>query len=167
MEEITPKQRIVVLARLLELLEEATCCAVGAFPHDYGDDDSVFSGLCDDLLRVKTNLINRLAYGGLLIGCEYRDWCGDLIGIVNKISLDEWGGHESPLIHYDQGEVAVYGVGVIERVRTESPGECAGAENLWDIDEGYFCLPGSNAYGGSALAELVRSRVDQIAEVTA
>jgi len=158
-----PKESIVALARLLELLEEAVSCAVRTTLNDFcgrtptaiatainataDNDDSVFYSLMDNLILVQKSLIYRLAYGGLLIDCEYRDECGTLVGIVNKINTDE----KPPFVCFD-------------RDRGEHP---TGGEDLEAVCRGYFCLPGSNARNWAALVELARARVNQIADVAA
>ena len=129
---VTP-DRIRALADAVEQTYEASSLAIHALPeHEW---ESVHDQLFAVLQTLRSRLVMYLAYtDDMLVGAEYCNECGEVEGSVVRIE------REPDLMIITTGH-GMY------------PGDVQCGE--------YFRLPGSNAYGELALAELAKARAEQ------
>jgi hypothetical protein len=125
--------KIRALANLIEQIEEVTSGCFHALPEH--ECETVHSQLFEVSQTLHDRLLMYLAYSGdMLVGAEHCDECGEVTGTVVRIDRE-------PELMIVTSRGGFY------------PRDVLGDE--------YFRLPGSNAYGELALAELAKARADQ------
>jgi hypothetical protein len=133
MKMATP-EKITALADFVDRLEQLSCDAHALPEHEA---DEVLDRLYDVLRTARGRLVTYLAYtDNMLVGTEYCNECGEVESVVTRIEREP----ELMIITTNRG--------------------------LYPSDvemDCYFRLPGSNAYGESALVEVARQRVTDAA----
>ena len=126
-------EKIRALAKMVEQLHEAAWNTDGLPDHEW---ETVHRQLNKVLQTVHSRLVTYLAYtDDMLVGAEYCNECGEVDGTVVRIEREP----DLMIITDNNG---IYPQDVY----------C----------DRYFRLPGSDAYGEFALAELARARLDQM-----
>ncbi len=126
-------EKIRALANAIEQMHEVTHSNPVALPdHEW---KNVHDRLYTVLQIARDRLVTYLAYtDDMLVGAELCNECGEVVGTVVRIEYE-------PDLMIVTNRSCVY------------PSDVA----CWE----YFRLPGSDAYGEHALAELARARADQ------
>lgn len=124
-------EKITALADFVDRLQHLLYGTHEALPEH--EQKTAFHHLWEVLRTARARLVTYLAYtDDMLVGTEYCDECGDVQSVVTEIE------HEPELM-------------IVTSKNGFYP-EDVGVET-------YFRLPGSDAYGESALVELARQRV--------
>jgi hypothetical protein len=123
------RQKILALASLVDRLERVGTSA--RLPKHEWDRS------WEELVEARTRLLRYLGYANMLVGAEYCDECGEVVGVVTKIEREP-------------------GLAIMTT---------AGDVYLEEIYGNYFRLPGSDAYGDQAIVELARRRAAAAAVV--
>jgi hypothetical protein len=127
------RQKITALASLVDRLEQRIRASARLPEREW---DKAFDRWWEELEAARTRLLRSLAYtDNMLVGTEYCDDCGEVVGVVTKIEREP-------------------GLVIMTTARDVY---------LEELYGNYFRLPGSDAYGEQAFVELARQRASDAA----